>query len=48
LEETSVCVIDDAGAVVLERRMATEPAAITAASQALPAGLLSVVAGPAP
>jgi hypothetical protein len=25
LEQTSVCVVDEAGAVVLERRAATEP-----------------------
>ena len=36
LEQTSVCVIDDAGAVVLERRVATEPEAIAAALAALP------------
>ena len=36
LEQTSVCVIDEAGAVVLERRVATEPGAIAAALNALP------------
>ncbi|MGH6915402.1 MAG: IS110 family transposase, partial [Geminicoccales bacterium] len=36
LEQTSVCVIDEAGAVVLERRVATEPEAIAAALAALP------------
>jgi transposase len=36
LEQTSVCVVDDAGAVVLERRVATEPEAIAAALAALP------------
>jgi len=36
LEQTSVCVVDEAGAVVLERRVATEPAAIATALAALP------------
>jgi len=36
LEQTSLCVIDDAGAVVLERRVATEPEAIATALAALP------------
>ena len=36
LEQTSICVVDEAGAVVLERRVATEPAAIAAALAALP------------
>ena len=36
LEQTSVCVVDKAGAVVLERRVATEPAAIATALAALP------------
>jgi transposase len=36
LEQTSVCVVDEAGVVVLERRVATEPAAIAAALAALP------------
>ena len=35
LEQTSICVVDEAGAVVLERRVATEPAAIAAALAAL-------------
>jgi transposase len=37
LEQTSVCVLDEAGAVVLERRVATEPEAIAAGLAALPA-----------
>jgi transposase len=37
LEQTSVCVVDEAGAVVLERRVTTEPAAIAAGFAALPA-----------
>jgi transposase len=37
LEQTSVCVVDEAGAVVLERRVATEPDAITAGLAGLPA-----------
>jgi len=37
LEQTSVCVVDEAGAVVLESRMATEPEAIVAGLAALPA-----------
>jgi transposase len=36
LEQTSVCVVDEAGAVVLERRAATEPEAIAACLAALP------------
>jgi transposase len=36
LEQTSVCVVDEAGAVVLERRAATEPEAIAAALARLP------------
>jgi transposase len=36
LELTSVCVVDEAGAVVLERRVATEPGAIAAGLAALP------------
>jgi transposase len=35
LEQTSMCVVDAAGAVVLERRVATEPEAIAAALAAL-------------
>ena len=31
LEQTSLCVVDEAGAVVLERRVASEPEAIAAA-----------------
>ncbi len=38
LEQTSVCVLDEGGAVVLERRVATEPDAIAAALAALPEG----------
>jgi transposase len=37
LEQTAVCVVDEAGAVVLERRAATEPQAIAAALAGLPA-----------
>ncbi len=37
LEQTSVCGVDEAGAVVLERRVATEPDAIAACLAALPA-----------
>jgi transposase len=37
LEQTAVCVVDEAGAVVLERRAATEPEAIAAALAGLPA-----------
>jgi transposase len=37
LEQTSVCVVDEAGAVVLEWRVATEPEAIAACLAALPA-----------
>jgi transposase len=37
LEQTSVCVLDAAGAVVLERRVATDPAPIAACLAALPA-----------
>ena len=36
LEQTSMCVVDAAGGVVLERRTATDPAAIAAALAALP------------
>jgi transposase len=36
LEQTSICVVDEAGTVVLERRAATEPEAIAAALAALP------------
>jgi hypothetical protein len=36
LEQTSICVVDEAGAVVLERRVATEPEAIAAALATLP------------
>lgn len=36
LEQTSVCVVDAAGAVVLERRVATEPEAIAGALARLP------------
>lgn len=35
LEQTSICVVDEAGMVVLERRAATEPEAIAAALAAL-------------
>jgi len=41
LEQTSVCVVDEAGAVVLERRVVTEPEAIAAAVAALPFGARS-------
>ncbi len=37
LEQTSVCVVDEAGVVVLERRVGTEPDAIGACLAALPA-----------
>jgi transposase len=36
LEQTSVCAVDDAGAVVLERRVATDPRAIAAGLATLP------------
>jgi transposase len=37
LEQTSVCVVDETGLVVLERRVATEPEAIAGGLAALPA-----------
>ncbi len=37
LEQTSVCVVDEGGVVVLERRVATDPNAIAACLAALPA-----------
>jgi transposase len=37
LEQTSVCVVDDGATVVLERRVATDPAAIVARLAGLPA-----------
>jgi transposase len=48
VKETSVCVVDDAGKVILEQKVPTEPAAIIALPSALGAtfGRIGVEAGP--
>jgi transposase len=47
LEQTSVCVVDEVGAVVLERRAATEPETIAALPRA-PARVLPATGGLTP
>ena len=48
VKATSVCVVDDAGKVVLERRVPTEPADIIAilTSLGVPFGRIGIEAGP--
>ena len=48
VQETSVCVVDDAGKVILEQKVATEPADIIAllASLGVRFGRIGIEAGP--